>query len=127
MKGGKFSQHLDSLKIGDFVGFRGPKGRIAYRGNGIFEGRLDKRWPGRTERRFKRIGMIAGGVGIAPMLQVGLYLRVYSPRGFFQIINAVLEDPNDQTEITLLYSNHAEYDIICRYASVFAKDASLQG
>lgn len=30
------SQHLDNLKIGDTVDFRGPSGRLIYKGHGKF-------------------------------------------------------------------------------------------
>ena len=43
--------------------------------------------------------MIAGGSGITPMLQV---------------IAAVLDDPDDDTELALLYANHTEGDILVR-------------
>ena len=43
--------------------------------------------------------MIAGGSGITPMLQV---------------INQMLKDPNDNTEIWLLFANQSEDDILCR-------------
>uniref|UniRef100_A0A061S6L3 NADH-cytochrome b5 reductase n=1 Tax=Tetraselmis sp. GSL018 TaxID=582737 RepID=A0A061S6L3_9CHLO len=50
---GEMTPLLDALKVGDKVGFRGPKGRMEYR------------------RNMKRaIGMIAGGTGITPMYQV---------------------------------------------------------
>ena len=43
--------------------------------------------------------MIAGGSGITPMLQV---------------IIAVLDNPDDNTELALLYANHTEGDILVR-------------
>ncbi len=51
----------------------------------------------RTARRF---GMIAGGTGITPMLQ---------------IMNAVLRDePNSSVTVSLLYANQTEDDILVR-------------
>jgi cytochrome-b5 reductase len=47
----------------------------------------------------KYIGMIAGGTGITPMLQ---------------IVNAVLKNPNDVTRVSLIFANVAESDILCR-------------
>ena len=35
-EGGKVSQHMHSLKIGDTLDFSGPKGRYEYRGKGTF-------------------------------------------------------------------------------------------
>jgi len=50
---GEMTPLLGRLKLGDKVGFRGPKGRMEYKPN------------------MKRaIGMIAGGTGITPMYQV---------------------------------------------------------
>ncbi|PYH81780.1 hypothetical protein BO82DRAFT_414587 [Aspergillus uvarum CBS 121591] len=47
----------------------------------------------------KRIGMIAGGTGITPM---------------YQLIRAICEDPTDLTEISLIYANRTEDDILLR-------------
>ena len=47
----------------------------------------------------KRIGMIAGGTGITPM---------------YQLIRAICEDEKDQTEVSLLYANNTEEDILLR-------------
>ena len=61
--GGKMSQHLDSLKVGDTVDMRGPKGHLDYHKNGAFTIHpLRKRDPS-EERKAKHIGMIAGGTG----------------------------------------------------------------
>jgi len=52
------------------------------------------------ERKAKHFGMIAGGTGITPMLQ---------------IMNAVLRDePNSNVTISLLYANQSEDDILVR-------------
>lgn len=96
--GGKMSQHLDEMKIGDTIDFRGPAGLIVYKGNGIFNVRPDKKSPPK-ELVFKSISMIAGGSGITPMLQ---------------IITAILKNPDDRTHISLLYANRTENDILCR-------------
>eukprot|EP00755_Sulcionema_specki_P012134 Sspe_Gene.50601::Locus_28155_Transcript_2_3_Confidence_0.625_Length_1246::g.50601::m.50601/K00326/E1.6.2.2; cytochrome-b5 reductase len=45
------------------------------------------------------IGLIAGGTGIAPMMQ---------------IIRTALEDPEDKARITLLYSNRRHRDVLLR-------------
>ncbi|KAK6056590.1 oxidoreductase, FAD-binding protein [Cooperia oncophora] len=66
--GGKMSQHLEQMKIGDTIDFRGPSGLIVYKGHGKFAIRPDKKSPPK-ERVFKKISMIAGGTGITPMLQ----------------------------------------------------------
>ena len=38
--GGKMSQHLDSLKIGETVDMKGPKGHLSYLGKGKFTVKL---------------------------------------------------------------------------------------
>lgn len=47
----------------------------------------------------KQVGLIAGGAGITPC---------------YQLIRRILNDPNDQTRVTLLYSNHTEEDILLK-------------
>lgn len=47
----------------------------------------------------KKIGMVAGGTGITPM---------------FQVIRAICEDDRDLTEISLIYANRTEQDILLR-------------
>ena len=65
------SQHVDELKVGDSINVRGPFGKIHYTGKGVFDLRGKR-------METKAIGMIAGGTGITPMLQ---------------IINEILQDP----------------------------------
>jgi cytochrome-b5 reductase len=47
----------------------------------------------------KKIGMLAGGTGITPM---------------YQLIRAICEDDRDLTEISLVYANRTEADILLR-------------
>jgi len=96
--GGKMTQHLESLKIGENVTFKGPKGKLIYNGRGHFSIRPDFKSPP-EKRKAKKLGMIAGGSGITPMLQ---------------IIRAVLKDPEDKTQLNLLYANQTEDDILLR-------------
>jgi cytochrome-b5 reductase len=96
-EGGKMSQHLENMKVGERLLMRGPKGNLDYKGKGKF---LVKR-SAKEEVPYsvKKIGMIAGGTGITPMLQ---------------IINAVLSDPKDTTEMWLIFANQTEDDILLR-------------
>ena len=66
-KGGAMSNYLNALVPGGTLDFRGPLGGID----------LDLR-PGRDLGRVKRIGLIAGGTGIAPMLQILRTAWVYN-------------------------------------------------
>lgn len=70
------------MKIGDTIKVRGPKGQMVYR-------------PGLV----REFGMIAGGTGITPMLQ---------------IIRAILKNPADRTKISLIFANVNEDDILLR-------------
>lgn len=98
-EGGKMSQHLDSLAIGDTILMRGPKGHMTYLGHGKFTLKLGLHQP-LLQRRATKFGMIAGGTGITPMLQ---------------IIHAVLMDKKDTTtEMSLIYANQTEDDILVR-------------
>uniref|UniRef100_A0A915CVN1 NADH-cytochrome b5 reductase n=1 Tax=Ditylenchus dipsaci TaxID=166011 RepID=A0A915CVN1_9BILA len=97
-EGGKMSQYLNELNIGDTMDFRGPQGLIVYKGNGYFEVRADKK-QAPVLRHFDEIGLVAGGTGITPHLQV---------------INEILKNPSDTTKISLLFANQTEEDILLR-------------
>ncbi|XP_008309557.1 NADH-cytochrome b5 reductase 2 [Cynoglossus semilaevis] len=96
--GGKMSQYLDNMEIGDTVDFRGPNGLLVYDGNGQFSIRADKKSEPRV-RKFKQVGMIAGGTGITPMLQ---------------LIRRITSDPTDATCCSLIFANQMEKDILLR-------------
>ena len=96
--GGALTRHLEQLPIGGTIDMRGPKGRLAYGGSGKLE--IEEYGEPQPEvRRARRIGMIAGGTGITPMLQ---------------IIRAAFADPDDTTEIALIFANKSEDDILLR-------------
>ncbi|KAJ8249769.1 hypothetical protein COCON_G00229850 [Conger conger] len=96
--GGKMTQYLESLRIGDTIDFRGPSGLCVYKGKGKFAIKPDKKSePGM--KTAKHVGMIAGGTGITPMLQ---------------IITAVMKDPEDKTVCHLLFANQTDKDILLR-------------
>ncbi|XP_004287348.1 PREDICTED: NADH-cytochrome b5 reductase-like protein-like [Fragaria vesca subsp. vesca] len=79
---GKMSQHFASLKPGDVLEVKGPIEKLRYIPN-----------------MKKHIGMIAGGSGITPMLQV---------------IEAILKNPDDTTKVSLLYANVSPDDILLK-------------
>lgn len=54
---------------GDTVDFRGPNGLIIYKGRGKFAVRPSKAAIP-VEHYYRELGMIAGGSGITPILQV---------------------------------------------------------
>ncbi|RLN08354.1 hypothetical protein C2845_PM11G24430 [Panicum miliaceum] len=91
--GGLMSQYLDSLPLGATIDIKGPIGHIEYAGRGGFVVN--------GERRFaRRLATIAGGTGITPV---------------YQVIQAVLRDqPDDDTEMHLVYANRTEDDMLLR-------------
>jgi cytochrome-b5 reductase len=79
---GVVSKYVGTLNVGDTVDVKGPLFKLKY-----------------TPNLRRQIGMIAGGTGIAPMLQV---------------IKEILGNPMDKSNITLLFGNHEEGDILLR-------------
>lgn len=90
--GGKMSQLLDSLEIGDTIDIKGPLGEIAYLDPGEF---LIKGNP----QNANKLAMLAGGTGITPM---------------YQVLKAILNNPDDNTECSLIFANQTEGDILLR-------------
>ncbi|CAE7742023.1 NITA [Symbiodinium sp. CCMP2592] len=90
--GGKMSQHLDSMKIGDSIDVKGPIGEFVYKGQGqcLVNGK---------PRFVTEISMIAGGTGITPC---------------YQVLAAILRDPEDKTTVRLLFANRTPDDILAR-------------
>jgi len=81
--GGIMSRHIQGLRPGlDSLEMKGPFKKIEYKAN-----------------MKKKIGMIAGGTGVTPMLQ---------------IIREILSNPEDQTEVSLIFANVSEADILLR-------------
>ncbi|KAI0307849.1 hypothetical protein B0F90DRAFT_74716 [Multifurca ochricompacta] len=79
---GNISRHVSLLKIGDKIRVKGPKGQFNY-----------------SPTLSREIGMIAGGTGITPMLQ---------------IIRAALKNPQDPTRLSLIYANVNYEDILLK-------------
>uniref|UniRef100_A0A1B0D3G2 NADH-cytochrome b5 reductase n=1 Tax=Phlebotomus papatasi TaxID=29031 RepID=A0A1B0D3G2_PHLPP len=96
--GGKMSQHLDAMKIGDTIAFRGPSGKLQYLGNGAFSIKKIRKDPP-VNVQVTKLNMIAGGTGITPMLQ---------------LVRHILKSSTDKTEIALLFANQTENDILLR-------------
>lgn len=90
--GGKMSQYLESLSVSDTIQVAGPFGLNEYKGKGVLSVK-------RKDRDVKNIGMIAGGTGITPMLQM---------------VSAILKDETDDTKLSLLFANQTEDDILVR-------------
>ncbi|XP_039078359.1 NADH-cytochrome b5 reductase 2 [Hyaena hyaena] len=97
-EGGKMTQYLENMKIGDTILFRGPTGHLFYHEPGQLSIK-----PSKTsepeETVVGHLGMIAGGTGITPMLQ---------------LIRHIIKNPNDRTRMSLIFANQAEEDILVR-------------
>lgn len=91
-EGGKMSQYLDSLKIGDYLDMRGPVGEFEYIANGQF--RID----GESGMATK-FNMIAGGTGITPVMQIAA---------------EILRHPTDSTQMSLIFGAREEGDLLMR-------------
>lgn len=81
---GNISRLLAEMKIGDKMKVKGPKGAMAYRANMV-----------------SRFGMIAGGTGITPMLQ---------------ITKAIIRGraAGDKTQVDLIFANVNPEDILLK-------------
>ncbi|KAF2124224.1 NADH-cytochrome b5 reductase 3 [Dothidotthia symphoricarpi CBS 119687] len=81
---GNISKHVANLNIGDVMKVKGPKGAMVY-----------------TPNMVRHFGMIAGGTGITPMLQV---------------VKAIIRGraAGDRTEVDLLFANVNPEDILLK-------------
>ncbi|CAK7563960.1 MAG: NADH-cytochrome b5 reductase [Sporothrix epigloea] len=81
---GNISKHMASLTIGQTIKVKGPKGAFVY-----------------TPNMVRHFGMVAGGTGIAPMLQ---------------IIRAIVRGraTGDRTEVDLIFANVTRQDILLK-------------
>jgi len=79
---GNISRYIAELKIGQSIRAKGPKGQMTYAPNMV-----------------RKLGMIAGGTGITPMLQ---------------ITKAIMRNPDDKTTVDLIFANVTAEDILLR-------------
>jgi len=104
-EGGKLTQHMHAMALGDCLGFKGPLGEIDFDCNFDAPGAPSPRdtpvsflHDDKHGGSMKHIGFIAGGSGITPCLQVA---------------NALLTLERD-VSISLLYANQTAEDILCQ-------------
>ncbi|KAK9070149.1 hypothetical protein SSX86_010549 [Deinandra increscens subsp. villosa] len=90
--GGLMSQYLESLPLGSSLQIKGPIGHIEYIGKGTFSVHGKQKFA-------TKLAMFAGGSGITPI---------------YQVMQAILKDPEDDTKMYLVYANRTEDDILLR-------------
>ena len=84
---GNISKHMAQMKIGQTLKVKGPKGAMVY-----------------TPGLVRHFGMIAGGTGITPMLQIIKAIVRGRPRN----------GGNDRTEVDLIFANVNPEDILLK-------------
>lgn len=91
-KGGKMSQHLEQMKVGDTIDMRGPVGEFDYIAGGKFT--IDG-----EECKAHKFNMIAGGTGITPVMQIAA---------------EILRHPEDKTQMSMIFACREENDLLMR-------------
>jgi len=84
---GNISKYVTGMQIGQMMDVRGPKGAMTY-----------------TPNMVRHIGMIAGGTGITPMLQISKAVIRGRPRN----------GGNDTTKVDLIFANVNYEDILLK-------------
>jgi NAD(P)H-flavin reductase/DMSO/TMAO reductase YedYZ molybdopterin-dependent catalytic subunit len=99
-EGGKLTQHLDKMQLGEKITVRGPMGEFIFNVNvGVPRPLMTFTHTVKDEQiGFNTIGFIAGGSGITPVLQTA---------------RALLTDTTNPTRIFILYANRTDNDILC--------------
>ncbi|XP_077541205.1 NADH-cytochrome b5 reductase 3-like [Haemaphysalis longicornis] len=109
--GGLMSQYLDKMNPGDTIQIAGPYGSFVYKGRGRFA-----TWTGHKVPHAKRLGLIAAGSGVTPILQ---------------LLRHIAADKGDQTLVKMIDVNVSEKDIIAneelyKYAKRFKTTFSIR-
>lgn len=84
---GNISKHMATLRVGQTIQVKGPRGAMVY-----------------TPNMVSRLGMIAGGTGITPMLQIIRAVIRGRPR----------HGGNDRTQVDLIFANVSPEDILLK-------------
>lgn len=84
---GNISKHMASMQVGQLLKVKGPKGAMVY-----------------TPNLVRHFGMIAGGTGITPMLQIIRAIIRGRPKN----------GGTDRTEVDLIFANVKKEDILLK-------------
>jgi cytochrome-b5 reductase len=104
------SQYIDNMKVGELIDVKGPKGLFTY-----------------TPNMKRAFGMLAGGTGITYVSNLSragcvcvcvcvacVASHSCHRRPMLQVIQAILKNPADRTQVSLIFANVAEDDILVR-------------
>lgn len=92
--GGAVTQYLHSREEGAMVKIAGPKGKIEYLKHGRFHFTLENR-----KKTYRKISCIGGGSGLTPL---------------YQVISHLLEEKEHKFEISFLFANKSQKDILMK-------------
>lgn len=100
-EGGKMSQHLCKMQVGDCIDVRGPLGHVTYHGHGMVSF-------GKQRRLVRGFAMLAAGTGITPI---------------YQVLSAVVREQKNEAQAAhalqkvvchVIYANRTEEDILLK-------------
>nr|CAD1829049.1 unnamed protein product [Ananas comosus var. bracteatus] len=100
---GRMSHHFREMRVGDYLSVKGPKGRFKYQ-------------PGQV----RAFGMLAGGFwDYSDVSIMCSNLKEYDCNGWesikgLTVTRAILENPEDQTKVHLIYANVTYDDILLK-------------
>merc|ERR1711997_674524 len=91
---GKMGNYLDELEIGDQIEINGPVGQVTY--DSTINKFIKNKTKASISGEIKKIGLLSGGSGITPMLQL------------------MRSNEFSNKEVNLIFSNKTVDDILCR-------------
>jgi cytochrome-b5 reductase len=113
-EGGKLTQFMEAMKLGDTIDAKGPLGEFIFDASPPRELGTPELTHARSNEKqpFDKIGFIAGGSGITPVLQV---------------LTNLLVDPKRKVSAWVLYANQTPDDILCGdILNALAKDKRVK-
>lgn len=98
---GELTRWIDQQEIGETILMAGPKGNVNYAVEKLGYFTI----AGQTAKRYKKVSMVAGGTGIAPMLQLLRYIYQNTKEN---------KERKDLHDLALVYSIRTEDEIMER-------------